>query len=524
MKQKQPNILFIMADQMAAPALPFYGHPLVKTPHLSALAENGVVFENAYCNSPLCAPSRFSMLSGLLPSRFGGYDNAAEFPAGVPTIAHYLRDLGYATCLVGKMHFVGPDQLHGFEERLTTDIYPSDFGWTPDWEQPEVRPSWYHNMLSVVQAGLCRTSNQLDFDEEVGFHAARKIYELARDERRGSPDEQPFFLLVSFTHPHDPFAITGPYWDRYDQAQIDLPAVPPIPYDEMDPHSRRLYHVSAMDQYAQTEERVRNARHAYYGAISYIDDKVGQLLAALEETGLRENTVVVFVSDHGEMLGERGLWYKMNFFEWSARVPILFQAPERFRKGRVAEPVSLLDLLPTVVALGAAGETVDYAELPDGRNLLPLLTGEAAGNFEEGEVLGEMLGEGAIAPLLMVRRGRYKYVYSEPDPEQLFDLSVDPLELENLAGQPEHEKTRRRFEEEVRSRWDSPALHRQIVASQRRRRLVHRALLQGRFTPWDFQPFRDASQQYMRNHLDLNVLERTARFPPPGLPPPDGAP
>jgi choline-sulfatase len=135
-----------------------------------------------------------------------------------------------------------------------------------------------------------------------------------------------------------------------------------------------------------------------------------------------------------------------------------------------------------------------------------------------------MLGEGAIAPLLMVRRGRYKYVYSEPDPEQLFDLSVDPLELENLAGQPEHEKTRRRFEEEVRSRWDSPALHRQIVASQRRRRLVHRALLQGRFKPWDFQPFRDASQQYMRNHLDLNVLERTARFPPPGLPTPDGAP
>ena len=164
---KQPNFLFIMADQMAAPALPFYGHPVVQTPHLSRLAKNGVVFDNAYCNSPLCAPSRFSMLTGQLPSRIGAYDNAAYFPTQVPTFAHYLRDLGYHTCLCGKMHMVGPDQLHGFEERLTTDIYPADFGWTPDWENFENRPSWYHNMLSVVQAGMCQTSNQIEFDEDV---------------------------------------------------------------------------------------------------------------------------------------------------------------------------------------------------------------------------------------------------------------------------------------------------------------------------------------------------------------------
>jgi choline-sulfatase len=132
-----------------------------------------------------------------------------------------------------------------------------------------------------------------------------------------------------------------------------------------------------------------------------------------------------------------------------------------------------------------------------------------------------MLGEGAVAPLVMLRRGRYKYVYSEPDPDQLFDLVADPHELDNLAGQPAHAETRRLFQEEVHNRWDLAALHRQVVTSQRRRRLVHRALTHGRFTPWDFQPFRDASQQYMRNHLDLNVLERTARFPPPEVPPPD---
>jgi choline-sulfatase len=516
MTTNKPNILFIMADQMAGPALPFYGHPLVKAPHLSTLAETGVVFENAYCSSPLCAPSRFSMMTGQLPSRIGGYDNAAELPASAPTLAHYLRAMGYYTCLSGKMHFVGPDQLHGFEERLTTDIYPSDFGWTPDWRQPEVRPSWYHNMLSVVQAGLCQTSNQLDYDEEVAFHAVRHLYNLARRRASGMDDSRPFFLLVSFTHPHDPFAITPEYWNRYAHEQIDWPTVPPIPFDQLDPHSQRLYRVSAMDQYAQTEERVRNARHAYYGAISYVDDKVGQLMEALALTGFQDDTIVIFVSDHGEMLGERGLWYKMSFFEWSARVPMIFHAPARFAPGRVGRNVSLMDLLPTLVEIAGG---VDYHDVLDGRSLQPLLHGA---DREDDTVLGEMLGEGAIAPLVMVRRGRYKYVYSEPDPEQLYDLEVDPHELENLAGRPQYEAVRQAFQADVLSRWDLPALHETVLTSQRQRLLVNEALTSGRHTPWDFQPHQDASQQYMRNHLDLNVLERTARFPSPDWPLPDG--
>lgn len=517
MKGTQPNILLIMADQMAGPALPIYGHPLVQAPYLTDLGTNGVVFDSAYCNSPLCAPSRFSMMTGQLPSRIGAYDNAAELPAAIPTLAHYLRLLGYRTCLSGKMHFVGPDQLHGFEERLTTDIYPSDFGWTPDWERPEERPSWYHNMLSVVQAGTCQTSNQLDFDEEVAFKSVRKLYDLARDE-----DERPFFLLVSFTHPHDPFAITPEQWDRYDHDDIDLPAVPPIPYDQLDPHSQRLYRVSAMDQYAQTEERVLNARHAYYGAISYVDDKVGQLLQALRATRQLENTIIIFTSDHGEMLGERGLWYKMSFFEWSARIPLLIHAPGRFLPRRVSSHVSLVDLLPTLVDMGSDGQIMEYAAPIDGRSLLPLLHGDTSGAADIA--LGEMLGEGAIAPLLMLRRGRYKYIYSQPDPEQLYDLAADPHELVNLAGQPGHEAVRQEFYNEVMRRWDLERLNQEIIASQRRRRLVHDALMHGRHTPWDFQPHEDASQKYMRNHLDLNVLEQTSRFPPPELPPTDRSP
>ena len=130
------NILLVMADQMAPAALPIHGHPLTRMPVLSGLAEQGVVFDSAYCNSPLCSPSRAAFMSGRLPSKTGAYDNAAEFRSDIPTFAHYLRRAGYRTILSGKMHFCGPDQLHGFEERLTTDIYPADFGWTPDWDQP----------------------------------------------------------------------------------------------------------------------------------------------------------------------------------------------------------------------------------------------------------------------------------------------------------------------------------------------------------------------------------------------------
>lgn len=511
---QSPNILFIMADQLQAPALPFYGHPLVKTPHLSALAKNGVVFENAYCNSPLCAPSRFSMMAGQLASRIAAYDNAAYFPTDIPTIAHYLRSLGYYTCLSGKMHFIGTDQLHGFEERLTTDIYPADFAWTVDWDNFEKRPSWYHNLLSVVQAGTCETSNQLDYDDETGFHAVRKIYELAR-----RPNPNPFFLTVSFTHPHDPYAISEEYWNRYQHEDIDMPTIPPIPYEDLDPHSQRLFHVCALGDYAQTEERVRNARHAYYGMVSYIDDKVGQLIQALEKTGQKDNTVIVFTSDHGDMLGERGLWYKMSFFEQASQVPLLFHAPNKWASQRIKTPVSLLDLLPTLVDISNKEIVTPCLDMLDGKSLKPYLENPSEGT---NTVYGEILAEGSIAPLLMIRRDQYKYIYCELDPEQLYDVEKDPHELNNLAQQADFQKLRQNFYEEVHQKWNPKVLYQEILDNQRRRRFVHSALSQGTHVSWDFQPHQDASQRYMRSHMDLNVLERTSRFPSPEIPPKDG--
>ena len=226
----KPNVVFIMADQMSAKALPFYGHPVVKAPTLSRLAREGVLFERAYCNAPLCGPSRTSMMTGLLPSRAGAFDNAHEFPASLPTFAHYMRLGGYRTCLSGKMHFAGPDQLHGFEERLTTDIYPSDFSWTPNWAEPDAKVR-FQDMRNVFETGPCLRSLQIDYDDDVGTQATRWLYDRARD---AAP--QPFMLTVSFTSPHDPYVARPEFWDHYRDDEIDLPRVPPQP--RMDAHSR----------------------------------------------------------------------------------------------------------------------------------------------------------------------------------------------------------------------------------------------------------------------------------------------
>ncbi|MGH6931957.1 MAG: choline-sulfatase [Dongiaceae bacterium] len=504
---KRPNILLVMFDQLSPQSLPCLGHGLVQAPSIQAIAEQGVAFDSAYCNSPLCAPSRFSMMAGQLPSRIGAYDNAAEFPAGIPTLAHYLRAAGYRTCLSGKMHFVGPDQLHGFEERVTTDMYPGDFGWTPTWDDPARIHWWYHNMLSVTEAGPYDRSLEMDYDEEVGYQATRWLYDAARGN-----DTRPFMLTVSFMHPHDPYLALRADWDRYDHEAIDMPTVPWIPPAQRDPLSHRLYELYDRGEYRVSAEHVRAARHAYYAMITYIDREFGKLLAALTATGLADNTVVIATADHGDMLGERGLWYKMNFFERSARVPLIVHAPWLFPARRVARNVSLVDLLPTFMDIATDGAAFAPATAIDGRSLLPLATGSADGGTDT--VHGEYMGEGTFQPLFMIRRGKFKYVCCDGDPPQLFDLSADPHELENLAARPSHAEIADAFAKEAVAKWDSQAIRRAVIESQRQRVFVQQALLKGSIHPWDYQPRQDASKQYNRNYSsELYDTDRRARMP-----------
>jgi len=504
--QKQPNILFIMADQMSALVLKAYGNPIAQTPHIQSLADRGVVFQNAYCNSPLCAPSRASMLTGRLPSQIGAYDNAADFPSSTPTFIHYLRHMGYRTCLSGKMHFTGPDQLHGFEERLTTDIYPADFGWTCDWKQPvEDRFSWYHNMQSVTDAGVCIRSNQLDFDEEVSYRAVRWILDQARCD-----DSRPFCLTVSFTHPHDPYNTTQKYWDLYDPEDIDSLYTDPIPFENLDAHSQRVARICNLDPTSLTRSQLLNARRAYYGAVSYIDDKVGELLHTLSTTGLADNTIIVFTSDHGDMLGDRGLWYKMTFFEWSARVPLIISAPDRFAARTVDQNVSLLNLFPTMVDMGSNNTPPAYAEGVNQDSLMPFLTGDKEPSA--APVVAEYLAEGAVAPCFMILKDRCKYIFSDPDPAMLYDLSKDPHERMNLAGSPDNRAMEKELHGDLENLWDRDRLKQEVIENQQQRRLVFESQMLGRHAPWDHQPQEDASGQYMRNHLLLDDLELNKRL------------
>jgi choline-sulfatase len=475
------NFLILVADQLSPRALPPYGNRVVKAPHIENLAESGVVFEHAYCSSPLCAPSRASLLTGQLPSRIGVYDNGAEFAASVPTVAHRMRAAGYRTCLAGKMHFIGPDQLHGFEQRLTPDIYPAGMHWIPDWQAPlSDRLEWYHNMSSVFEAGVVEATLQIDYDEEVAFRSVRAIYDLAR-----AGDEKPFFMVASFSQPHDPWEVLAEHWNRYDGVEIDMPVVPSMSDDRLDAHSRRIREMCGAVSLEVPDDVVMNARRAHYASISYVDDKLGQLLEALDTVGLREDTVVIFMADHGEMLGERGLWYKMSFFEPSVTVPLIVSAPGRFVPRRVTSNVSLLDLAPMLVDLAPGLASHDFNSF-DGTSLLPLLEGDPGGH--NGVVAGEYLAEGAVAPVVMMRRGKLKFISSPSDPDQLFDLETDPNELTNLAAASTHTREVKEFREEVTRRWNLSALHADVLSSQHRRRLVAQALSAGAQARWDYSP------------------------------------
>lgn len=496
---EKPNLLILMVDQLNGTLFPDGPAPFLHTPNLRRLAERSTRFANAYTASPLCAPARASFMSGQLPSRTRVYDNAAEFASDIPTYAHHLRRAGYQTALSGKMHFVGPDQLHGFEERLTTDIYPADFGWTPDYRKPGERIDWwYHNLGSVTGAGVAEITNQYEYDDDVAFQAVQKLYDLSR-----GADPRPWCLTVSFTHPHDPFVARRKYWELYDGAPELEPATP-VAYDDMDPHSKRLMDACDWRGMEITEGHIRRAKQAYFANISYIDDKIGEILAVLEATLQEAN--IVFLSDHGEMLGEHGLWFKMNFFEGSARVPMMISAPG-MKPCRIDAPVSTIDLAPTLAAL-AGISMAEVAPWTEGVSLVPVANGAA-----RGPVAMEYAAEGTITPMVALRQSKWKYIRCPADPEMLFDVESDPGERVNLAADPAHAATMAEFRALADARWDLPTYDAAVRESQARRWVVYEALRNGAYFPWDHQPLRAASERYMRNHMDLNVLEDSKRFP-----------
>ena len=496
-----PNILLIMADQLAPQFTATYGHKVVKTPCLDALAERGMRFDAAYCNSPLCAPSRFSFMSGQLISKIGAYDNASEFPASIPTFAHYLKTLNYSTCLSGKMHFVGPDQMHGFESRVTTDIYPSDFAWTPNWERPDERiDKWYHNMQTVKESGTAMASFQIDYDDEVEFAARRKLFDYARD---GS---KPWCMVASFIHPHDPYVARPEWWNLYSDDQIDMPHNADYASDAF---GKRILEGIEANSKRLTDNEIRRARRAYYANVSYFDSKIGTLVRTVEEMGQIDNTIVIVTADHGDMLGEKGLWYKMNFYEHSARVPLVIAGPGVV-VGQTSNVCSLVDLMPTMVEIGG-GSSAMFGTPSDGRSLMSLTRGE---DDSISEAVGEYCAEMTGHPVFMIRRGDMKYIHCDSDPPQLFDISNDPWEQNNLVNHPAYITIVEDFAKEVSLRWHSPTLRQKVIDSQKTRFALNVAMRSGASEHWDYNPPSDAAHKYVRNHMDWTVVAERFRFPP----------
>ncbi len=340
----------------------------------------------------------------------------------------------------------------------------------------------------------------MEYDDEVAYNATAKLYDLSRGK-----DDRPWCLTASFTHPHDPYVARRKYWDLYEDCDHLLPQVPAMDYDDHDPHAQRIFDANDWRNFDITEDNIRRARRAYFANISYLDDKIGEILQVLEDT--RQEAVILFVSDHGDMLGERGLWFKMNFYDGSARVPLMISAPG-LDPQRVDAPVSTLDVTPTLGAL-AGVPMDDIAPWTDGEDLTPLATGAE----RTSPVAMEYAAEGSYAPLVSLRYGKWKYNRCALDPDQLFNLDEDPHELTNLADHPDHQGTLQTLRAKSEARWDLDSFDKNVRASQARRWIVYEALRQGGYFPWDYQPLQKASERYMRNHMDLNTLEESQRFP-----------
>lgn len=267
-----------------------------------------------------------------------------------------------------------------------------------------------------------------------------------------------------------------------------------------------------------SEEQIKRARRAYYGAVSYVDDCIGRLLQTLKDCHLDQNTIIVFSGDHGDMLGERGLWYKMSYFESSVRVPLLIHHPSSFAPREISANVSTLDILPTLVDLAGGKISEEVGLEIDGSSLYPFLQGAEA-NDAKDTAYAEYCGEGTIAPLVMIKRGSWKYIACPADPEQLFNLSTDPHEITNLASSSDPDaKTLailQSFREEAKAKWDFELITKDVKKSQRQRRLVWDALKRGKWTSWDYNPaeHEDGREKYIRSHLPLDDLELMARFP-----------
>ncbi len=473
----RPNILFILSDQHAQRVLGCYGDQTGSTPRLDALAREGVVFDNAYCASPICGPSRMALMTGRMPSETRSWLNDDILGSGMPTFAHALGAGGYRTALVGRMHFIGPDQTHGFMERHVGD-HSANWPGNPGFDHGELSGTAGPDVVSVIKSGAGTNAYDLK-DRDAAATAASWLADEGR--RRSVGETRPFLLTAGFMLPHPPYVA-----DPEDFAAAHgLPPPLRIPrHKESDEHEWVRSWREPRDIAGVAPDAIERARQAYWGMVRRLDQHVGQVLDALDAAGLADNTLVIYASDHGDHLGERGLFWKHTLYDESAKVPLIMRWPGQLSAGaRRAGVVGLVDLAATMAQ--AAG-----CEWPGGGNsLLPLARNAGAPWADETfseYCQGTRDPWSAPEPTVnrMIRRGRYKLNYYHGMAPELFDMLADPDEVRDLAGDPSYAPVRDAMLRSVLADWNPSDIARQIEQRDRDNR-GHRSLGEAGASPRD---------------------------------------
>jgi choline-sulfatase len=459
---RQPNVILIMSDQHSPHVLGCAQGKVehaaslfrvVRTPTLDRLAERGVSFTNAYCANPLCVPSRMTFLTSRHCSDIRVWTNSCRLQSDIPTFVHHLVNAGYETILCGRMHFVGPDQRHGFERRIIGDVHAklehipvSTTGQTAD---------------GVKVAGPGRTAYSR-YDEEVTRVCCQFLESWDRN-----PGDRPFFMTVGYVLPHCPFIAPKRLFDEY-FGKVDVPQLPEGYHDSLHPFMQSWREHRSVDEL--TDEQVRTARAAYYGLVTLMDELIGDIISTLEKTHFGEDTLIVYTSDHGEMAGEHRMWWKSSFYEGSVGVPLIFSWPGHLAEGRtVIDVTSLLDIGPTLVEL-AGGASMPWVS---GRSLMGFLTGDGKVSDWHNTAFAELGGLRGDVPGRMIRRGPWKlsYYYGYDRP-QLFNLESDPEEWNDLGDDASYAHIRDELLADVREGWSGGEVLRGIEIAQRDRHVL----------------------------------------------------
>ena len=465
---KPTNFMLITSDEHTRRALGCYGHPLVKTPNLDRLAADGTLFRAAYTNSPLCTPSRSSFATGRYVHELGCWDNCQPWDGSTKSWGHRAQEGGHRSVSIGKLHYQRDDS-HGFDEEvlpmyLSNDGLGDGIGLLRKLEVPYRSPEREFgpggpiaiNGPKMMSDAIGRgESNHTDYDRRITKAACAWLRENG-----GSEPENPWVLYVSFVAPHFPLIAPAEFYDLY-----PLDAIPqPLQYANHErprhPVVRALNRIWNYDDYFD-DEKMRRARAGYYGLCSFLDHNIGLLLAALNDGGAGENTRIIYTSDHGECLGDRGTWSTSAMYEESVGVPMILHGPDIPKGKEVAEVVSLVDLYPTIVE--AIGESLGQgeADLP-GHSLIDI----ANGDVPDRTVLSEYHAGGSITGAFMIRSGKWKYIHYVDYAPQLFDLDADPDELNDLGEDPAHIEIRTECEAKLRAMLNPEEINAMAFADQ----------------------------------------------------------